>query len=143
MHNQAAAQFDSITATLVEGEKKRLEMLPKYFGMRYMLRAEGLVYGWMGKLCPNYRGAYWNYFELSNGGFFMAPSGIDTYDLVCQGAQCTVHVGGTAAGIIATLYMLNQLANTTRQDSFCQLYRYLLEYAREHAEWKQIRTAID
>lgn len=55
-------------------EKDRLDFLPRYFTPRWMLRGESLVYAWMRRLSPDYQGGYWEFYKLSNGGFYMAPS---------------------------------------------------------------------
>ena len=39
-----------------------------------MLTVEYAVYAFMRKLSNQYTGGYWSYLELSNGGFYMAPS---------------------------------------------------------------------
>jgi len=52
---------------------ERLQILPRHFD-RYMLTVEYAVYAFMRKLAHQYSGRYWNYFELSNGGFYMAPA---------------------------------------------------------------------
>jgi len=52
---------------------ERLQLLPRHFG-RHMLTVEYAVYAFMRKLTNQYTGGYWHYFELSNGGFYMAPA---------------------------------------------------------------------
>ena len=67
-----------ITASLVPGER-RMDFLPQHFGERAMIKFEMSVYDWMGSLCPTYRGGFWNCVELSNGGAFLYPSGVETF----------------------------------------------------------------
>ncbi len=43
------------------------------------MRAESMVYDWMGCLCEGYGGSYWHFFLLSNVGMFMAPNSADGY----------------------------------------------------------------
>ncbi len=50
----------------------RIHTLPHHFG-RHMLIVEDAVYRWMRRLAPEYSGGYWHFYELSNGGFYMAP----------------------------------------------------------------------
>jgi len=38
-----------------------------------MVCVEQSIYSFMDKLVPDYRGAFWDFHELSNGGFYMAP----------------------------------------------------------------------
>jgi Antirestriction protein len=51
---------------------ERLQMLPRHFG-RHLLTVENAVYACMRQLSSRYTGGYWRFFELSNGGFYMAP----------------------------------------------------------------------
>ena len=52
-------------------EHARIHSLPKHFGARLMLIVERAVYDTLRKLASAYRGGYWHYYELSNGGFYM------------------------------------------------------------------------
>eukprot|EP01036_Dinobryon_divergens_P039708 gene39708-52392_t len=61
-----------VTASLV-ASNRRLTFLPTYFGPRLMMRGESLVYAWLRRLSEDYNGGFWNYYELSNGGFYLAP----------------------------------------------------------------------
>lgn len=63
--------YPTLSASLVP-EQSRIDCLPSHFG-KYMLIAENAIFNIMGELCSTYSGGYWNFFELSNGGFFMAP----------------------------------------------------------------------
>ena len=65
-------QDQPVTASLV-AEAQRLDFLPTYFGPRLMMRGEALVYAWLRRLCERYNGAYWHYYTLSDGGFYLAP----------------------------------------------------------------------
>jgi hypothetical protein len=62
-----------------------MDFLPKHFGARAMIKFEMSVYDWMGSLCPTYRGGFWNYVELSNGGAFMYPAGVDAFEFTVDG----------------------------------------------------------
>ena len=59
-----------ITKTLVT-EALRPDALPKYFGKQF-LQFEMYVYTLMSRYCPDYLGGYWDFYSLSNGGFFMS-----------------------------------------------------------------------
>ncbi|MDT8844009.1 antirestriction protein [Paraburkholderia fungorum] len=64
-----------ITSSVVPDEL-RLNVLPRYLG-RHFLQGEALVYDWAARLCPTYDGGFWNFFTLSNGGFYMAPANLE------------------------------------------------------------------
>jgi hypothetical protein len=130
-----------IIATLVP-EDQRLSVLPKFFGFAQMLRAEALTYGWMSKLSIDYTGGYWHYYKLDNGGFYMAPSEEKPWRISVQnGYEGTV--SADAAGIIATLFMIGQLAGELETDAIAELYHALLDFGTEHAEQAAILSAID
>lgn len=64
-------------------DAERLEFLPRHFG-RQMLTVERTVYAHLENLSPDYRGGYWDYLELSNGGCFMAPAEPRGYLIVVE-----------------------------------------------------------
>lgn len=77
-------QEQPVTASLV-AEAQRLDFLPAYFGPRLMMRGEALVYAWLRRLCERYSGAYWHYYTLSDGGFYMAPDLADRLEIEVDG----------------------------------------------------------
>ena len=131
-----------IIATLVP-EDQRLSVLPDTFGFAQMLRAEALTYGWMSKLSIDYTGGYWHYYKLDNGAFYMAPSEEKRWRIAVHGNGYEGTVSADAAGIIATLFMIGQLAGELQTDAIAELYHALLDFATEHAEQAAILSAID
>ncbi len=111
-----------VEATLVP-EDQRLSVLPHFFGLAQMLRAEALTFAYMTKLSIDYTGGYWHYYKLGNG---------------YQGTMSS-----DAAGIVATLFAINQLADELRTDAMVELYHALLDFGTEHAEQAAILSAID
>jgi hypothetical protein len=63
-----------ITAVLVP-ESRRLNIAATLFGHRFPLQLEPAIYQFAGFLAEDYRGGYWHFYTLSNGGFYMAPAG--------------------------------------------------------------------
>lgn len=77
-----------VTARKLTDYEERLMFMPKFFG-QYWLFVENHTYNWMRKLSPenksqylssaldkieaHYDGGEWDFYELSNGGYFMAP----------------------------------------------------------------------
>ena len=73
-HSKPADGHDAntrIAARRVD-DSQRLMALPRYFGHRLMV-FEGAVYDFMHRFAQDYRGGFWQFYELSNGGFYMAP----------------------------------------------------------------------
>lgn len=65
-----------LTHALIEAHKvsddARIHTWPRHFG-RHTLAVEDAIYCWMRRLAPRYSGGSWHFYELSNGGFYMAP----------------------------------------------------------------------
>ena len=135
-----------VTASLVDS-KHRLTFLPSCFGPRLMMRGEALVYVWLQRLCRNYSGGYWHFYTLTNGGFYMAPALSDRLCLEVDGNGFSGEMTADAAGMVATLFALGQLAaemeGAEAADALIDRYHFLREFASEHAEAGAIFRAID
>ena len=141
MNNEQIEQL-IITACRVEDDN-RMEFLPEFFGESLMLKGEGLVYNWMRRLSEDYQGGLWQFYHLSNGGFYMAPD-LDRKLVLCvPGNWFQRELSADAAGIVATLFVLCQLANTTEDDRLIDLYYKLKAYLDFHPEGGLIAQAID
>lgn len=125
----------------------RLQFLPAAFGPRAMLRGEGLVYDWMGRLCPQYGGGFWAFFWLTNGGFYMALSTSDRFRLISPGNGFEGELSADGAGIVATLFALCQLAAENEDTDLGELmtkrYHQLRDFVGQHPEAALIYRAID
>jgi hypothetical protein len=128
-----------IEATLVP-PAARLEVLPRHFG-RLMSVFEGRVFDWMGWLCPTYSGGYWDFFELSNGGFYMAVQGPPIPLRSENGFEA--EMSREAAGITACLFACSHLSFRYDDETLARHYHWLLDFARDHAEASLIFAAID
>jgi hypothetical protein len=80
---------------------------------------------------------------LSNGGFYMAPEGPECLTLSWADNHFEGRLSADAAGIVATLFALCHLANTTGEDRISDLYYHLLDFAACHPESTLIFGAID
>lgn len=134
----------SIVAIVVP-EDERLDFLPRYFG-KHMMLVETQIYHQFRNLCPHYTGGYWDFYELSNGGCYLAPNGAH-YRILHPGNYVNASASGDAAGIMATLYMLSHLSFTFAEDPFgdqlSTLYHLLRDYASDHPEASLIYRVID
>ena len=65
------ASLALVTRQLVP-EDQRMIVAEKLFGMAFPLQLEPVVYGITGRMTQDYTGGYWNFYTLSNGGFYMA-----------------------------------------------------------------------
>ncbi|MFP3562935.1 antirestriction protein [Paraburkholderia sp. SIMBA_030] len=136
-----ASETCAITATIVPDER-RMEILPRYFG-KHMIRGEIAVYSAMESLCETYHGGFWDYVELSNGAFYMAPRLEGPLPITCDGNGYSGEMSSDAAGIVASLFALNAMAWSTEGATFTELYHRVLAFVPSHPEAREIFAAID
>lgn len=65
-------------------DKERLMFLPRFLE-QHACRFETLVYLWMHRLVKNYEGGYWEFYTLSNGGFYMTISEQVVFEVIGNG----------------------------------------------------------
>ena len=134
----------AIMATVVP-EEDRLTFLPRHFGM-HMLTVEHDIYSQFAHLCPTYTGGYWHFYNLSNGGCYLAPSQA-SYSLMHLGNDFEATVSGDAAGIIVSLFTFSHLSFTLEEDPLgpriANYFHWLRAFAAVHPESHLIFRAID
>ena len=123
-------------------EDQRMAFLPRHFG-RHLLRAEATVYSWAATLSVDYAHGSWTFFNLSNGGFFMAPVSPEKLRVRCDGNGFDGEMSAGAMGVVTTLFALCYLAEVLREDMFIEQYHALREFAYTHPEAGLIFRAID
>lgn len=130
-----------IAAVLLKPQA-RLACLPRHFGPRYVL-VENAVFDMMGRLCPRYTGGYWDFYELSNGGLFMAPAGAEQYRLECDGngyaGDFTPYVAGI--GVCAMTY--SQLSFWPNGARMAEMYYRLRDFIELQPEARQLYALLD
>ena len=125
-------------------ESERMVFVDKLFGINFPMRLEPTIYDMAGRLALEYRGGYWEFNALSNGGFFMAPRA-NTIFAVSSDNGFEGQLSADALGITACLYAYSHLSFSdgpfavTCADQF----HLLREYAMDHAEARAIVAAID
>jgi hypothetical protein len=132
---------DAITSSVVPDEL-RLNFLPHYLGAHY-LRGETLVYEWARRLASAYNGGSWVFFQLSNGGFYMAPERSGRLHVRWHMNGYNDMMGADAFGIVVTLFALCHLAELRHDDRIIEHYHALRAYAAQHVEAANILRAID
>ncbi|OAI04890.1 antirestriction protein [Methylomonas methanica] len=137
----------AVSSSLV-ADGNRLDFLPKYFGgIELMVTGEMLVYQTAETLCPDYKGGYWLFHELSNGGFYMAPDSDEPMRISVDGNWFDGVMSSDAAGIVITLFAVNRLIHTMHGrrnvDALIDRYHWLRAFAAEHADARLILAAID
>nr|WP_321440401.1 antirestriction protein [uncultured Hyphomonas sp.] len=131
-----------ITKTRVQ-EAERLGFLPRQAGADY-LRFESLVFHIMDKASPDYSGGYWDFYSLSNGGFFIAPASDDRFAIHWDLNYFEGEMSAEAAGIAVCLLVLGNLSfESTNPQHMAEKFYALREFAADHAEASAIFGFID
>ncbi|MFZ2218864.1 MAG: antirestriction protein [Rhodoferax sp.] len=138
---------NAITRSLI-AEASRMDATHTLFGLHFPLRLEPTVFNMAGMLSEQYQGGSWEFYSLSNGGFYMAPCHArkpDTGYTVTSENGFEGPMSADALGIVACLYAYSHLSFA--QNSFGELcgkhYHWLREYALDHSEAGAIFAAID
>lgn len=131
------------TNTIVP-ESERLNIVDGLFGMAYMLKLEPAVFRTAERLASEYTGGYWDFHDLSTGGFYMAPHFDTEFTLTCENGF-EGKMSPDAFGITVCLYVFSELSfGEDRLAKACaDQYHLLREYAAEHPEAGLIYRAID
>jgi hypothetical protein len=132
-----------ITAKIVP-ESQRMNAADKHFGIRFPLTVEPMIFQFATHLAPAYSGGYWNFYRLSNAGFFMAPRLDGAFHVAADnGYEGTM--SAEAFGVTACLYAYSNLSfgEGAFGEKCAEHYHRLYEFAMVHSEAVAIRSAID
>ena len=137
------ASLIPVTRELVP-EDHRLSITERLFGIHFPLKLEPVIYGITDRMAEDYSGAYWTFFTLNNGGFYMAPSSDEVFHVTCDN-MFEGDLSADALGITATLYAYSHLSfSNGRFARVCARHYHLLrEYMMEHPEVKFILQATE
>ena len=103
---------------------------------------ETLVYHYAGVFSKEYRGGDWNYYDLSNGGFYMSLQSDDDFHVVLRNF-CDGYLSANALGIAASMCALYELANETYQAYLLKSFQQLKAYVCSHPEASEILRAFE
>lgn len=123
-------------------ESLRMEFLPNAVGNQFF-RYEQLTFAFMDKACPAYDGGYWNFYSLSNGGFYMALNIDNRLKLQWPDNYFEDEMSADAAGIGVSLMAQNTLACKAPSQRIIEQYYALRDYAAQHEEAAMIYRFID
>lgn len=126
-------------------DKQRIQHTADLFGIRFPLNIEPAVYSIAGNIASEYNGAYWEFYALSNGGFYMAPCSDRSYQVSCENGY-EGKLSPDALGITACLYAYSHLSFGSNQ-AFAEIcanhYHWLRAYMLEQPEVSAILGATD
>jgi hypothetical protein len=133
----------SITRQLVP-DHQRVVCAGNIFGIHFPLHFEPFLYAITERIASEYKGGYWEFYTLSNGGFYMAPHSDKLFEVSCENGF-EGQLSADALGIAACLYAYSNLS--FGDGAFAQVcaeqYHLLREYMFEHSEVGSILGAID
>ena len=123
-----------ITRNLVP-DHERIKFAADMFGVNFPLRLEPYIYAVAGNLAKEYRGGYWQFYTLSNGGFYMWPDFDGQFTVSCENGF-SGPMSEEALGIMACLYAFSHLSFTDNQalaELCAEQFHLLREYPPQGA----------
>lgn len=126
-------------------DKERLNYPAYHFGDDFPFRIEPFIFTMASELSSDYTGGYWHFYELSNGGFYMAPDEEKPFHVVSMNG----YVGDFTPdvfGITVCLFAYSNLSFTDDEelaDNCTEQFHLLREYMLEHPEVEKILRTID
>jgi hypothetical protein len=133
-----------ITKKLVTAQK-RTSHTARLFGLHFPMRLEPVVYTITDRIAEDYLGGFWDFWELSNGGFYMSPRSEKRFNVRCDNGYDGV-MSADALGITVCLYTYSNLSFGTESqftNTCAQQYHWLRDYALDHDEAGAIFRAVD
>lgn len=131
-----------IVATPVEDGNSRLKCLPAICG-HSCVALEHTIYDMMGAMSDDYDGGFWNYFSLSNGGFFMAPTA-PAFLTINSPNGYVATVTAETAGIVACAMAYSHLSFREHDGHrFAEAYAHLSDYIFQNKDAGVIRAILD
>ena len=132
----------NITSQLIK-EEDRSQHIDHLFGIDFPMILEPVIYTFAERLAENYNGSYWNFYELSNGGFYMAPNTDDLF-LISSDNGYEDDMTADALGITACLYAYSHMSFGSAIANTCNKHYHLLrDFIMDHVEAGTILAAID
>jgi hypothetical protein len=143
-----AAENSNISKALCP-EEERLAFLPKYLGNAFTSFEKRLYY-FARQLIEGYNGGYWDFYSLSNGGFFCQCDSDYREPFVLHSPNGSSHqVSDETAGIVVCLIALSDLSfqcDKNQPECLNQVvtaFHALRDFAGEHVDSKLIFELID
>lgn len=140
--------MDKIVRTTVP-EEQRLGFLPAHVGGYYLGFEKALYNALRDFSCGQYEGGYWEYYSLSNGGWYAAMDSDTTYVIEVPTNGYRGAMSADAAGVFVSLMAINHLLwavveeNEALARELQTAFYALRDYAAEHEEAAAIFGAID
>ncbi len=129
----------NITSQCIKEEDRSQNL----FGIHFPMTLEPVIYTFAERLAEKYCGGYWNFYELSNGGFYMAPDTDNIFPVISDNGY-EGNMSADALGITACLYAYSHLSFGSAIAELCaEHYHLLRDFMLDHDEARSILAAID
>lgn len=123
----------------------RIKHTAGLFGIHFPLNIEPAIYSVARNIASEYIGGFWEFYALSNGGFYMAPSTATKFNVVCENGYDGA-LSADALGIVACMYAYSHLSFCDQEaltEKCVNHYHLLRDYMLSHTEASMIIGAID
>ena len=125
-------------------EAQRVDYSAALFGVAFPLRVEPAIFDIAARLSADYTGGLWDFYALSNGGFYMAPQTDDPFDVRAENGF-EGRLSACAFGMTVCLYAYSHLSfeGGPFAETCAEQYHLLREHMLDHREAQAILAAID
>jgi hypothetical protein len=110
----------------------------------FPFRVEPSIFNFAGLLSPQYDGGLWEFYALSNGGFYMAPKTDEPFEVRCENGF-EGRLSACAFGTTVCLYSFSHLSGEggSFAETCAEQYHLLREHMLDHREALSILAAIN
>ena len=122
--------------------KSRMRLLCNLFG-KHFITVENLIYITASRMCPNYEGGDWAFYELSNGGFYMVPLAAPDWFVVYAAKEYQGGMLANPAGMLITAMALNQLTYWRDGELMAEMYYRLRDFINQQPEAAVLCNLLD
>ena len=126
-------------------EPQRIDYPAALFGAAdFPFRVEPTIFNIAGELSVDYSGGLWEFYALSNGGFYMAPKTDEPFQVACQNGF-EGRLSTCAFGMTVCLYAFSHLSfeGGDLAETCAEQYHLLREHMLDHREAQAILAALD
>ncbi|SEQ45740.1 antirestriction protein [Nitrosomonas ureae] len=126
-------------------DNQRINHTANIFGVQFPLRIEPAVYSFTEMMAAEYNGGYWDFYALSNCGFYMTPDLNKTFQVSCENGF-EGKLSGDALGVTVCLYTYSHFSFSDNQklaEVCARQYHWLRDFMLEHEEVRCILGAVD
>ena len=123
---------------------QRVSFTARLFGLSFSLRLEPAIFNIAGNLASEYDGGFWEFYKLSNGGFYMAPASDKQFRVSAENGF-EGELSADVFGIVCCLYAYSNLSfdDGAFAETCAEQYHWVREFALGNKDAGSIMQAID